>query len=80
MDPVTPTALLTARSALGAADTRLIAVFEPAGTAVALRQGVEVARSAQQQRIDRLLEMAVRAFDRTDLVRYAPIVRVGSMP
>src|SRR5206468_1012760 len=38
-------------------------------------QGVEVARPAQQQRVlDRLLEMAVRAFDRTVLVRYAWIV------
>src|SRR5882672_2593281 len=38
-------------------------------------QGVEVARAAQQQRIfDRLLEMAVRAFNRTVLVRYAAIV------
>src|SRR5260370_33107694 len=38
-------------------------------------QGVEIARTAQQQRVlDRLLEMAVRAFDRTVLVRYAPIV------
>jgi hypothetical protein len=38
-------------------------------------QVVEVARSAQQQPVlDRLLEMAVRALDRTVLVRYASIV------
>jgi len=36
---------------------------------------VEVARAAQQQRIlDRLLEMTVRAFDRTVLVRHAAVV------
>src|SRR3981189_459902 len=38
-------------------------------------QGVEVARPAPQERIlDRLLEMAVRAFDRAVLVRDAPII------
>src|SRR6266568_2791734 len=43
-------------------------------TAIGL-QVVEVARSAQQQRVlDRLFEMAVRAFDRPVLVRHAAIV------
>src|SRR5262245_53294597 len=38
-------------------------------------QVAEVARSAQQQRVlDRLFEMAVRALDRTVLVRHASIV------
>src|SRR5260370_17851788 len=38
-------------------------------------QGVEVARPTQQQGVlDRLLEMAVRVFDRTVLMRYASIV------
>src|SRR5260370_13102348 len=36
---------------------------------------VEVARAAQQKRIlDRLLQMAMRALDRTVLMRHAPIV------
>src|SRR5438874_13698007 len=38
-------------------------------------EGVEIARAAQQQRVlDRPLQMAMRAFDRTVLVRQAPIV------
>ena len=38
-------------------------------------EGVEIARAAQQQRVlDRSLQMAMRAFDRTVLVRQAPIV------
>jgi|ERR1700733_1759102 hypothetical protein len=44
-------------------------------------QGGKIARAAQQQRVlDRLLEMAVWAFDRTVLVRYAAVVAGRSMP
>ena len=66
--------------ALGVA--RVAAADDLVDEAPPCRKIVEVARGAQQQGVcERSFEMAMRAFDRTVLVRLTPgLLRVGVMP